>query len=215
MFHVFWVLPPGVSRNFSKSQCLENFLNSRGLSIGRKLYTTTRTLLRSVLRSPKSQSLFRVRGVKLEIFLERYIWWLPSPFALLGSGAYTGEGKARNFAKSQRLYRGPESTWGESLQFSQVPGPLCWRERYIRWLAPCFALLIPWETYLLIFSTYFFIFWHVSCLCGDLTLMTVFPPTFIFKFTSPPPPLLNSYLEKFREFLGLYRDLEELLYSPL
>ena len=53
-------------------------------------------------------------------------------------------------------------------------------------------------------------------------LWPFFPPTLIFKFASPP---VNSYLEKFREFLprplyglgkissssiGLYMDLEEI-----
>ena len=88
MFHVFWVLPPCIFRNFSKFQSvyrrkaqnvfqsqgtslglarLENFqgpepiksdktwnlYKSEGLNLGRKLYTTTRTLL----RSSKSQHL--------------------------------------------------------------------------------------------------------------------------------------------------------------
>ena len=44
------------------------------------------------------------------------------------------------------------------------------------------------SSYLLHISSFFFhisSYWHVSCLCGDLTLMAIFPPTFIFKSASP------------------------------
>ena len=46
MFHVFRVLPPDFSRNFSKSQTF-NFSKIQDLYTERKLYTTTHTSLRS------------------------------------------------------------------------------------------------------------------------------------------------------------------------
>ena len=107
MFHVFRVLPPDFSWNFSKSQ---------GLYIGRKLYTKTRTSLCSVLRSFVSQSLYRYRGWSSEFFQVLKPTW----------------GRAWNFSKSQdlSLYTTTRSCeyqslyWGWKSEFFQVPGPL-------------------------------------------------------------------------------------------
>ena len=146
-----------------------------GLYIGRKVYPTTRTSFRSVLLNPK---------------------------------AHAGD-EARNFSKFQSLY-------GESSKLFEVLGSLYGQKNiyddshyvslgasnshshlFLHIICPLFpSYFIHFLTYFFIFLHNFHIFWHVSCLCGDLTLMAIFPPTFIFKSASPPPPL-KSYLEKF------------------
>ena len=66
-------------------------------------------LLRSVLRSPRAYTQGEARNV-------------PSPRAYMGGG--------RSFSKSQKLYRGPEPIWGDSLKFLKCKGLYIERKIY-------------------------------------------------------------------------------------
>ena len=57
------------------------------------------------------------------MYIQRLVPRIARCFTILGFTANMGGGRARNFFKSQRLYRGPESIWGEIMEFFQVPGP--------------------------------------------------------------------------------------------
>ena len=99
MFHVFWVLPSGFSRKIPSPEA-RNFPKSQGLCVGKKLYMTTRNSLCSVLRSSKSQSLYRYRGWSSELFQ------VPSRASMR---------RARNFSNSQ----GQRYIWRLALRFAR------------------------------------------------------------------------------------------------